>query len=577
VKALELSILFLFLMEERIANLFWPNHILDTSKIKSGYIIGWNCHGFTACVAAIVNDIAIKVLENELSILASSRDPKHMFMNSMCGVPPAIIGTVIVDSKDTLLPHPLKTPVTPLEFDFQRDELLEETRILNEKKSTADLWMTISINRDSLPVIESIYCCGYKYKTNSAQIFIYNQPNPTLLQYLSLDPLSLDVQLKGKELPPLLARKMNKHLKNSISPPNVNFHLILHQINASYELEKYFQERFMKRSREDRRANPVDRDYANFSAKVISALSALYTGFHYLFKKVLVHPMLYFLLLCRLLAEMVLRILNFPLYNNIMLKNVFFTAQQLDLRLNQICSWPYQYSLYSKRDSRSTANTRLHYIQLYNSIWLVANDIIMGVYFGGLVFDFLPLLTNILHSFVQQYSITSFENTITWLMGWPAGLKLNPNLDEFLGELFLSLIRIWAFTLTSLIRQLPTIIYVLGCSGAFGFSFILSTLADIIKLFTLHITLFYMIAAKLYSWQLSIILSLFYLFQGKKWNVLRNRLDSNDYYLDQLLLGTILFTLVIFLFPTTAVYYMLFTIVRLLMLIHIESYIPYAC
>ena len=48
---------------------------------------------------------------------------------------------------------------------------------------------------------------------------------------------------------------------------------------------------------------------------------------------------------------------------------------------------------------------------------------------------------------------------------------------------------------------------------------------------------------------------------GKRRNVLRNRTDSWDYDIDQLLLGTMLFTLVAFLFPTVLVYYALFATV----------------
>lgn len=50
---------------------------------------------------------------------------------------------------------------------------------------------------------------------------------------------------------------------------------------------------------------------------------------------------------------------------------------------------------------------------------------------------------------------------------------------------------------------------------------------------------------------------------GKKWNVLRERLDSCDYGVDQLLLGTILFTLLFFLLPTVVVYYVLFCAARM--------------
>jgi phosphatidylinositol glycan class Q protein len=51
--------------------------------------------------------------------------------------------------------------------------------------------------------------------------------------------------------------------------------------------------------------------------------------------------------------------------------------------------------------------------------------------------------------------------------------------------------------------------------------------------------------------------------QGRRHNVLRNRTDPWDYDVDQLLLGTILFTLVAYLFPTVLVYYILFAIVSL--------------
>jgi hypothetical protein len=45
---------------------------------------------------------------------------------------------------------------------------------------------------------------------------------------------------------------------------------------------------------------------------------------------------------------------------------------------------------------------------------------------------------------------------------------------------------------------------------------------------------------------------------GKKFNLLRNRVEPAVYDVDQLLLGTILFTLVAFLFPTVLVYYLAF-------------------
>ena len=46
----------------------------------------------------------------------------------------------------------------------------------------------------------------------------------------------------------------------------------------------------------------------------------------------------------------------------------------------------------------------------------------------------------------------------------------------------------------------------------------------------------------------------FWLKIGKRWNVLRQRTDSYAYNVDQLFLGTLLFTVSIFLLPTVAIY-----------------------
>lgn len=101
----------------------------------------------------------------------------------------------------------------------------------------------------------------------------------------------------------------------------------------------------------------------------------------------------------------------------------------------------------------------------------------------------------------------------------------------------------------------------IGLSGAFGATMALSLISDLLAFTTIHIYWFYMVAARIFHWQLTILYSLFNLFRGKKRNTLRHRIDSCDYDLDQLLLGTILFTLLTFLFPTIVVYYLTFALV----------------
>ena len=53
---------------------------------------------------------------------------------------------------------------------------------------------------------------------------------------------------------------------------------------------------------------------------------------------------------------------------------------------------------------------------------------------------------------------------------------------------------------------------------------------------------------------------------GRKWNVEKNQVDIVPYRADRLFLGTLCFTILLFLLPTTAAYYVVFTALRLLVL-----------
>lgn len=65
---------------------------------------------------------------------------------------------------------------------------------------------------------------------------------------------------------------------------------------------------------------------------------------------------------------------------------------------------------------------------------------------------------------------------------------------------------------------------------------------------------------KIYWFYCVLMLSLFRLFRGRKWNVLRKRVDQTDYTMDQLLVGMLLFSILFCTFTTIAAYYWLFTV-----------------
>jgi hypothetical protein len=64
-------------------------------------------------------------------------------------------------------------------------------------------------------------------------------------------------------------------------------------------------------------------------------------------------------------------------------------AQQFDIRLQQFCYWPLQYITVRQRkdDWGGATNSHPDYIRFYNSLWLVANDIIIGIALGSYIIE----------------------------------------------------------------------------------------------------------------------------------------------------------------------------------------------
>ncbi|ORX68350.1 Gpi1-domain-containing protein [Linderina pennispora] len=249
--------------------------------------------------------------------------------------------------------------------------------------------------------------------------------------------------------------------------------------------------------------------------------------------------------LCNLflaLSAFILRLLDTPMSA---------VGQQLDLVLRRLA-----YLTEQARQPRHVHNNAQH-VSIWNSIWVIAVDIALGCILGTvLLFYAAPL-----------YTVVSLEKMIFWLDGAPAGLKLNKGLDHFLAELFLWLIHFWTITFQPLMQYVKTVVVCASWAGfVVGFSMQLVILSDTMALTTLHTYWFYMIATRIFHWQLLMLYSLFNLFRGRKHNVLRNRIDSCDYDLDQLLIGTILFTLLIYLFPTVLVYYLTFAMRRVVVI-----------
>ncbi|KAJ2687731.1 pig-Q [Coemansia spiralis] len=260
-----------------------------------------------------------------------------------------------------------------------------------------------------------------------------------------------------------------------------------------------------------------------------------------------------------MLSAYLLRVLDLSAFG-FRVKEVSAVGQQVDLIVRRMV-----YLIEQWRASYHTpkpAHGRRHnaqYAGFWNSVWVIAADIVLGCALG----IFLVMCSQAVGDWIvlslEQYTVKSLESTILWLRGWPAGLKLNNGLDGFLAELFLWLIHFWTAMFQPVTKYMRIVVILAGWSGFVGgCSMQLAIFSDAMALTTLHTYWFYMVATRIFHWQLLTLYSLFNLFRGRKHNVLRNRIDSCDYDLDQLLIGTILFTLLTYLFPTVLVYYATF-------------------
>ena len=160
--------------------------------------------------------------------------------------------------------------------------------------------------------------------------------------------------------------------------------------------------------------------------------------------------------------------------------------------------------------------------------------------------------------------VLSLRKLITWLMGAPAGLKLNSVLSMCLGKFFLYHIHLWVTFLhvtTPYVSHFLTN-HCLEALSKMGLCLQMCVIQDSFNIITFHIRCFYAYARRLFVSQSHGLMSLWRLFRGKKYNPLRDRVDTSSNNVDQLFLGTLAFTILLFLYPTTLMYFSVFKVLE---------------
>lgn len=286
-------------------------------------------------------------------------------------------------------------------------------------------------------------------------------------------------------------------------------------------------------------------------------------------------PVLAIFLALRMAAALCLRVLllraprSLPLIGGASLYDASALARQLHLRALDYCEWPralvtlrrMQWEIVTGRRWHSADALFAQTAAWHDTLWRFVADVLIGLA-ACLLLTRVPALVmavlRAIHTFGQILHIDVLRAWIDWLMGLPAGLKLNHFAGRKIGGGVLSFITWWEYITTYLTPWEPVIVMAVGLVGLGGGSFLLAVTADVLELATVHLYTLYAQFAWLHSRQVRLLRSLWKLFRGKKQNVLRARVDSSDFDMAQLLLGTLLFTVLFFLFPTTSVYYAFF-------------------
>lgn len=411
--------------------------------------------------------------------------------------------------------------------------------------------------------------------TDSRMTVLFDPPPPNSMQFYTLLPISISLTPSKRSSPKTdsFMKLIKEHTPGPpLDPCEELLSLSIDTLNTCWT----------ERQKLVRDIPGIEKHWeaASILSPFRQLVSTIKSSFMQLYLPFVLRPMtsvlLYLIIAARHVCLILISLLNKRLSQDLpSLIEISATAQQIDLRLQQFCYFPIQYLRTTRLASLSHEGAMLlpkdqypEYIRFYNTLWLIVNDLTIGLMVRAILLEHQTTISSFIDKFVVQRLLSSeMDNISVWLMNSPGGIKLNNELSMFMSDLFRWILEFWrVFMIGPIAPHYGTIINIIGLSSIFGATFSVALFSDFLSVITFHIYCFYIASAKIYHWQLDIMYSLFQLFCGKKRNVLRDRVDSNDYEVDQLLMGTLLFTVNVFLLPTVLAFYVMFSFTELIII-----------
>ncbi|EDW46119.1 GM13429 [Drosophila sechellia] len=181
----------------------------------------------------------------------------------------------------------------------------------------------------------------------------------------------------------------------------------------------------------------------------------------------------------------------------------------------------------------------------------------------GITPEYLKHIKMILYD-KQMYVIDELYGLLKVLEGSPIGLKLNIHLNNFFLDCFKYHIELWSTFLDFIEPLVRQVFLAIGMIGCLGFTFQIALLVDLISVIGLHSHCFYIYTKVLYNVERRGLSVLWQVVRGNRYNILKGRTESHNYMNRQLYLATIFFSAILFLLPTTLVYYIVFAALKAL-------------
>lgn len=171
------------------------------------------------------------------------------------------------------------------------------------------------------------------------------------------------------------------------------------------------------------------------------------------------------------------------------------------------------------------------YTRFASLLTQIVLDILSGIFLLIVLHTQTTSVLRVLHWSGQGLQLERLQRQTEWLMGLPGGFKPNPNLAAFIGNAILDLIYIWNYATTAFIQLQRYILTKLACFGVIGSTIQVALVHDVLFVCSSHIFVLYTVVAWIYNYILRMLGTLINLFNGKKFNVMRNRVDSNAFSL----------------------------------------------